>query len=81
MVNMVLQDAQPMVVIVSSNFFSNVKEAGVSVLELKPDWEDSLLSQAEAAAVFVPPVMVGLHQCTGIFWRCRLPVCEPNSNL
>jgi hypothetical protein len=58
MVNMVLQDAQPKVVIVSPTFFPNVKDAGVSVLELVPTWEDTLVSSADAAAAFVAPVMV-----------------------
>jgi hypothetical protein len=59
MVNMVLQDAQPKVVIVSPSFFPNVQDAGVPVLQLVPGWEDSLLPSAEeAAAAFTDPVMV-----------------------
>ena len=55
---MVLQDAQPKVVIVSPNFYSNVKDAAPPVMQLVPEWEDSIMSSAEAAAAFTPPVMV-----------------------
>lgn len=61
MVNMVLQDAQPKVVIVSPKFFDNVKDAGVSVLQLVPDWEAALPSVEDAAAAFVAPVMVRME--------------------
>ena len=58
MVNMVLQDAQPKVVIVSPVFFSNVKDSGIPVLELSAGWEDSLMTIAKAKSTFINPVMV-----------------------
>lgn len=58
MVNMVLLDAQPKVVIVSPTFHDNVKDSAASVLHLVPQWEESLMSEAEAAAAFTAPIMV-----------------------
>jgi hypothetical protein len=61
MVNMVLADAQPKVVIVSPTFHDNVKDAAMPVLQLVPGWEDSLMSSEEAATALTHPVMVCTH--------------------
>jgi non-ribosomal peptide synthetase component F len=58
MVNMVLQDAQPKVVIVSPEYCCNVKGAVTSVMEPVPGWEDSLLSTDEATAALIHHDMV-----------------------
>lgn len=57
MVTMVLQDAQPKVVIVSAEYHKNVENSTASVVVLEEGWENSLPSLCDSKSMFNPPVM------------------------
>ena len=55
MVQMVLQDALPSVVIVSTDYAANVSNCAANVLELIPNWQETLFPPD--AAELVSPIM------------------------